>query len=451
MSAAAGLAKQLGYEVTGSDSKELYEPAKGVLDKEKIPYFLGYDAKNISASKADLFIASSGEDLANPEMEFLEQRKIPYYSFAELLAEMNRDKLRIVVTGTHGKSTTAAILGYLLQNLDNSSFMTGGVLRNYNLNFHFGTGHYAVFEGDEYKALWNDSTPKFHYYKPDILVLTNLEFDHPDLFFSLEELKQEFQRLIENMPEDGLIVYNADDVNLSQLVYKTNVASVGFAVKQPAEFQAQNLKFFPETSFELKFKNKTEEETVEQYSTGLPGLINVYNSTAALAALRTLGFSAESLMTLLQDFQGLKRRFEIIGEKNGITIIDDYAHHPTEVRETLLAARSKFPDKRIWAVFEPHTFSRTKATLNDLAQSFAPANKVLIAEIYPARENLSSANITSKEVMEEVSKYHKDARLVKNKQQALNTLIKEVKTDDVVIIMAVGNFNTLAQNLIQKL
>lgn len=451
MSATAGLAKGSGYDVLGSDSKDLYDPAKKVLDSEDVVFYKGYSEQNIIDSKADLYIVSAGEDLSNPEVKYLETNNIPIHSFPELLAELSKEKLRIVVAGTHGKSTTTALLGHLLQKLDDSSFMAGGVLKDSGTNFHFGAGHYFVFEGDEYKSLYNDPTPKFHYYKPDILVLTNLEFDHPDLFLSLEQMKEEFKLLIENMPDDGLIFYNADDANLVQLVFGTNIASVGFSLKQESAFFVSSVLYSPKTSFDVTFTKPTGEKTVEKYSINLPGEINVYNALAAITTLRTLGFKAEMLSPLLDSFQGLKRRFEFITEKRGITVIDDYAHHPTAVRETLLAARTKYPESRIWAIFEPHTFSRTKATLAELAMSFESADKVLIAEIYPARENLATATINGTEVVKEIGKYHKDAQLVKNKTEAIDIVLKSAKQNDVIIIMAVGNFNTLAEDLINKL
>jgi UDP-N-acetylmuramate--L-alanine ligase len=457
MSAAANLAKEAGYEVVGSDSKEVYAPAKDILDSQKIIYSTGYDAKNAEKANADLFIFSAGESTNNPEVKYVLDNNLPHAGFAELLYKLTEDKLRVVVAGTHGKSTTSGLLGHLLKNVDDGSFMVGAILQNYQSNFYKGDGHYFVFEGDEYKSEFDDPTPKFHYYKPDILVLTNLEYDHPDLFPNFEALQQEFAHLLANMPEDGLIVYNADEADLSRLVHETNISSVSFGLENPADFEVINIDFRADYT-EILVRNKFSKDVInaltgqgEEYRIQLPGKINVSNALAAIATLRTLGFGREQIALDLLSYKGVKRRFEIIGAKNEITIIDDYAHHPTAVKETLQAARVKYPNAKIWAVFEPHTFSRTKATLPDLVKSFDVADEVLISEIYPAREKAKDATITSREVVDaiqsNISNQKSNIRLVHNKQEALDIVKAEAKPGDVVIVMAVGSFNRLAYEL----
>jgi len=466
MSAAACLAKQAGFEVEGSDSKEVYSPAKDVIDESKLSYHIGYDAGQIKNSNADLFVLSAGEGLENPEVKYIINSDLPRTSFSELLYELNKESLRIVVTGTHGKSTTAGFLGHLLKNLDDSSFMVGGVLQNYDQNFYKGQGHYFVFEGDEYKSQFDDPTPKFHYYKPDIIVLTNLEYDHPDQFASIEDLEKEFAELIFKLPEDGLIVYNADNALLAKLVHESNVASVSFGIDNQADFKVDDVVYgsdFTTIQISNKFSKNISAQLLgqtEEYKIQLPGKMNVYNALATIATLRALGFSQEQIALDLLSFKGIKRRFELVGVKNGVTLIDDYAHHPTAVKETLDAARLRyFPVNdqglkikdvgRLWAIFEPHTFSRTKATLGDLAKSFDSADEVLISDIYPAREKISDATITSADVIEAIKNAgEKDAiRLVHNKKEALDIIKSEAKTGDVVIVMAVGNFNRLAYEL----
>lgn len=449
MSAAAGIASQMGFEVSGSDSKALYNPAKSVLDSNGIDYKVGYSAENIQEVKADLYVASSGESLDNPEVVYLNEQDIQIHSFSELLSSLAQDKIRAVVAGTHGKSTTAGLLGKVLQGIDDSSYMTGAVLQHDETNFHVGEGHYFVFEGDEYKALYDDPTPKFHQYNADILVLTNLEFDHPDIFSTFEEMQDEFRQLIGNMPPDGLVVYNADSVALAQLMHESNAGQISFALNNTADFRATNIISEPHgTTFDVEWKKQGAAEPIkENYTINLFGEMNVYNALGVISLLRTLGFETQQVQDGLLTYYGVKRRFELIGEKNGIAVYDDYAHHPTAVAETLRAARSKYPNSKIWAVFEPHTFSRTEATINELAKAFEPADNVLIAEIYPAREKKTSQSITGLKVVEEISKYHKNVRLVSNKDEALGILKAELRPKDIVIVMAVGNFNLLAQDL----
>lgn len=453
MSATAGIAKQAGFEVVGSDSKQLYDPAKSVLDELEIDYFVGYNAQQLIDAKADIYVASAGEDLSNPEIAYLRENNIEIYSLSQLLYQLSTDHLRVVVTGTHGKSTTTAMLGQALQSIDDSSFMTGAVLTEQKRNFHFGDGHYFVFEGDEYKALYDDPTPKFQQYKPDILVLTNLEFDHPDVFNSLEEIQDELRELMDKMPDDGIVVYNADSSELPKIAHTSNLGQISFGLENKADFMATQIETLPDkTLFTVNRTDPvTKQQTTEQYAINAFGKINVYNALAVISLLRTLGFSYEQVQDGLNNFRGIKRRFEYIGQTQngtGAKVFDDYAHHPTAIRETLATARLRFPESRIWAVFEPHTFSRTQAVLADLAKAFGPADEVLLAEIYPARETKTETSISGQQVVEEISKFHSDVRLVNDKNEALNILQSELQPTDVVIVMAVGSFNTLAKDLI---
>lgn len=448
MSATAGIAKDLGFHVLGSDAKSVYAPARDVLDRYDIEYFIGYDKQNIIDNPADIYVLSAGEDQNNPEVAYITEQDLPYVSFSELLYELSKEKLRIVVAGTHGKSTTAGLMGSMLKDIDDSSFMIGAVLQKEQTNFHKGEGHYFVFEGDEYKATFDDPTPKFHFYKPDILTLTNIEFDHPDVFSTLEEILDEFRELIRVMPADGLVIYNADDIHASKLAFDTNIASLSFGIDHDADFRATEIEYNSQgTTFIVIDNNNPDHLKPEKYEIALPGKINIYNALACIATLRTLGFPQELFSDTLTSYTGVKRRFEIIGTVNDITIIDDYAHHPTAVRETLEAARTKYPDARIWAIFEPHTFSRTKATLPELKQSFNKADRVLIAEIYPARESTSNPVIKSQEVVDAIKQNHGDVNYVSDKHEALNLLRKESKPGDVIIVMAVGSFNKLAYEL----
>ncbi len=459
MSAAASIAMEMGLQVEGSDATEVYAPASDVLKSFGLTPHLGYNAQNILNSQADLFVLSAGEGPQNPEVDCILKNNFPRVGFPQLLRLLAEDKLRVVIAGTHGKTTTTGLLGHILKNIDGSSFLAGGVLVNYGQNFHLGQGHYFIFEGDEYKSEFDDPTPKFHYYEPDILILTNLEFDHPDLFASFEDLKREFEQLIANLPPDGLIVYNADNVHLSQLVRASEVASVSFGIDNEADYKVEQIQYDQNfTSFEVlnKFSKNVSSSLLgltEQYKIQLPGKLNVYNALAVVAALRALGFSEEDIQLDLLSFKGIKRRFEVVGSKSGVTLIDDYAHHPTAVKETLDAARLRYPQAKIWAIFEPHTFSRTKATLEELAQAFDSADEVLISEIYPAREKVSEATIDSAKVIEVIKEHNakfqikNGVRKVDSKSNAIKILKDELKPGDAVVVMAVGEFNRLSYEL----
>lgn len=472
MSAAAGLAQEQGYEVMGSDAATVYPPAKTVLEEHGIHVLSGYSRDQVASSGADLYVVSAGESAQNPEVAWLIEEDIPFISFPELLYALSQDKLRIVVAGTHGKSTTSGWLGHALREIDDSSYMVGAVLKDYNANFYSGTGHYIVFEGDEYKATVDDPTPKMHYYKGDMLVLTNLEFDHPDVFANLDEIKTEFRELVANVPDDGLIIYNGDNADLADVVYRETGRSFTFGIQHSAHMQATEILYHGGGStFAVVNRLDPENIRTERYEIALPGEINIYNALAVITTLRALGFQQELVQRHLLTYSGVKRRFEIIYPlssppniggvglsdevlaklEGGITVVDDYAHHPTAVRETLVAAKTRFPHARVWAIFEPHTYSRTKATLPELVASFDAADQVLLAHIYGAREHQNNAGITDSEVLSAVAAHYTHIRPVATKQEALAILEQELAPGDVAIVMAVGSFNRLAYELAEWL
>ncbi len=456
MSAAAGLAKEQGFEVAGSDAATVYPPARDVLEQHGIEIGIGYSAERVAQSNADLFVVSSGEDETNPEVKWLIDAGETYISFCELLYQLSQDKIRVVVAGTHGKSTTSGLLGHMLKCIDDSSFMVGAVLKNYETNFHSGQGHYIVFEGDEYKSTFDDPTPKMHYYKGDLLVLTNLEFDHPDVFKDLDEIKEEFRELIAGLPDDGLVIYNADIQNLADIVYREARRAFTFGIHNSADMQAVNIVYKEgETEFDVVNKLDPDNVRTEHYTTQLLGELNVYNALAALSATRALGFQPELVQRYLQDYVGVKRRFDILLEAP-VTVVDDYAHHPTAVKETLEAARKSHVGMhggagRLWAIFQPHTYSRTLATINELAESFGLADEVLLAPMYAARESGTRPGITDEEVLRRIQEHQPNTRLVHNAPEALELLKAEVKAGDIVIVMAVGSFNRLAYDYVEYL
>lgn len=449
MSSAAGLAKARGFDVVGSDETKPYSPSLNVLENENINFHYPFSVENIQKEKAELYIASAGVGANNVELKYAEENGFKVISLPEFLALIARDNIRVVVSGTHGKSTTTAIIGTSLSILEDSSYMIGGVIAETNTNFRNGDGNYFVMEGDEYKASVDDPTPKFHYLKPDIVVLTNLEYDHPDLFESPEALYAEFEHLLANLPEDGIVIYNADDAELEKIVFNTGRPAFSYGENKEANVRLVNYESnINGTEIEIE-SFFAEKRRTERYNTSLFGEMNVKNALACITLLRALGFSEEQLDPVLKEFKGLKRRFELVGVKSGIVIIDDYAHHPTEVEATLATAKLRFPGSKIWAVFEPHTFSRTEALLSEFQNAFFNADEVILPPIYPAREKKTSLSVTSEKLVEGITNTH--ARVVTSKEEVIKVLKDEVKDGDVVVIMAVGDFNTLAQDLVNIL
>ncbi len=414
MSAAAGIAAAQGFEVSGSDSKDIYDPSKSVLDKAGIKYFIGYDQGNFTG--ADLVVATAAEDFGNPEIAKASALAVPVIGYPELLAELAAQKKQIVVVGTHGKGTTSGLIGYALKNLEDSGFFIGAVLTDLNTNFYWGRGPNFVIEGDEYKSEANNLTAKFMYYDPDILLINNIEFDHPDIYAGISEFKKPFADLVRKLKPNATVVYNQDDSNAVEIANLFAGKKIGFTARPDPEFK-------------------------------LPGLAYAYDYSGALCVLQQLGYEYDQLKKIVSQYSGVKRRYEIVYDRD-ITIIDDYAHHPTAVKQTLEATREKYPKRRIVCFFEPHTYSRTKATLKQLAASFGSADLVYIAEVYPAREIKGNNSITGMDVVSEIAENGQHAVYVADKQDALAKYIAQA--GDVVIVMAVGSFNTLVYDLIRR-
>lgn len=440
MSAAAGIARAKGFEVSGSDADDVYEPSKGVLDHFNIDYKIGYNANNFKG--ADLVVTTAAVDEFNPEVAKAISEKVPIVSYPELLGSLVSGKKQIVVVGTHGKGSTAGLLGYVLKALNDDSFFVGAVLTDLGTNFYYGQGQNIVLEGDEYKSSHSDPTAKFLYYKPDVLVINNLEFDHPDMYVDFAAMKVSFTKLLSGLSSEATVVYNSDDANVVELVNQSSAKKLSFGFNGPVDVKGDGLRL-KNSNFVF---NVTSPNGNFEAETKLPGLPYAYNSLAAASTLLALGLKPDSFLHLFPQYSGVKRRFEIVKD-GSITIIDDYAHHPTAVRQTLEAAVQKYPERRIVCFFEPHTYSRTKETLSELSNSFAAAGLVYIAEVYPAREQKLPSSITGQQVLDEVGKKHLNVYYVKDKADALDQYKKALKPGDVIIVMAVGSFNTLVNDL----
>ncbi len=307
-------------------------------------------------------------------------------------------------------------------------------------NFYLGHGKRFVLEGDEYVSSAFDATPKFLYYKPDVLLINNIEFDHPDVFASLDAVKDAFRRLVATVPEGGTVVFNADDENVVDVLRDFKGRKIGFGFGALADLRGGE-ESIERGVFRLPFVDFT-------IATVLPGKIYAYDNMAAAAVLFALGIDPEDFLPHFARYSGIERRYQIVA--NGkVAIIDDYAHHATAVAETLAATRLKFPGRRVICVFEPHTYSRTRETIDQLARAFTSADVAYIAEVYPAREQKLPSSITGHDVVAKILAANPgaDVRYVADREDALSQIKTELKPGDVVVVMAVGSFNTLVNDL----
>ena len=403
MTALAQVLQGRGIDVLGSDTKEKFFTDQ-VLKKLKIKVIEGFDKKNIPID-ADLIIASAaylGQGINNLEVDEAKKRDWPIFTYAQILGTLFQKKYGIAVAGTHGKSTVAAMLGLVLEKAGlDPTVIVGTRVIQWQSNARLGRSKYLVAEADEYRN-------NFLYYSPSALILTSLEYDHPDFFKNFEEYKKTFGRFIRKIPSDGFIVANSQDKQVKEAVKQAKCQIIEYG--------------FPDQEIKLQ----------------VPGQHNLLNASAVIVMAQRLGVPKEIIEKGLADFQGTSRRFEFKGEKNGIIFIDDYAHHPTEIQVTLKAVKKLYPQRKIWAIFQPHTFSRTKALLKEFGQSFDQADQVIILDIYgSAREE--AGRIHAQDLVEEIKKHRNKTNYIPTIEEAGRYLKKQSQPGQVILTMGAGD------------
>ncbi|MBU1146122.1 UDP-N-acetylmuramate--L-alanine ligase [Patescibacteria group bacterium] len=444
MTAIAQIFKLRGAEVTGSDTHEKFFTDE-VLEKSGIKFYEGFDADNLVAEKPDLIIYSTAYTEENPELAAAKKSGVAILSYPEALGEILKEGFGIAVCGTHGKTTTTAMLGFVLQELGSDpTVIVGSAVPQLGGNARDGRGKYVVVEADEYQN-------KFLYLDPRAIVLTSAEYDHPDFFKTPEEYNDAFRKFVEKISGDGFLVACADDKNVKEIsaVAKCKVIFYGLTA---GDWQAKNI---VQKNGGIEFEVLEKNESHGIFKIQLLGNHNVANALAVIATARELGFgpstgSGNKLREALGKFSGAVRRFEIKGEAGGVLVIDDYGHHPTEIRVTLEAARQKYPDRRIWCVFHPHTFTRTKALLADFAKSFGAVDKTIVIDIYGSTRE-QAGGVSSGELVELIKKEGKDALYIPTIPEAADFLAKEVKSGDIVITMGAGDVWRVGELLLEKL
>ena len=452
----AVMAKKLGYKVTGSD-EGAYPPATAVLDKAGIKWADRHAAGNLKRwGQPDLVI--QGNQIRSGNVELLAARKLslPVISDSEFFYELAKGRNRIAVCGSHGKTTVSALIAWILE-VDGRKpgFRLGSQTLNFKTAVRLGDGPEFVFEGDEYTTNFNDSRPKFFHFHPQLAVINNIEWDHPDVFHSPAEYRENYRKyLVGQMPENGILIINAEDKNILEVVSEFSGRIFSFGLTN-GEVQCK--------SYQLK-NGRTEISVVVWSSklqvsantefiveTALPGEHNIRNCLAAITAALALGVKPDVIQSAIKSFKGTSRRFEITGRTKGVVVIDDYAHHPTKAKATISAARQLYPAAGIYAVYVPHTYSRTKALLKDYGGAFLGANTVIITNIEPARERKLKALIHARDLVNEIKKNQDAVFYLSTPSKILIFLQKNVKPGDIVLCMSVSGFDDLAKNLVSCL
>jgi UDP-N-acetylmuramate--alanine ligase len=446
LSAVARLLKESGVEVTGSDMTRSQFALD--LQNDGVSVVFGHHPRNVAG--ADWVVRSSAVADDNPEVVAAKKAGIPVYKRADFLGKLMADKTGIAIAGTHGKTTTTAMIAWTLSALGRDpSFIIGGVARNFGVNAHAGKGDAFVIEADEYDHM-------FLGLKPRIEVITNLEHDHPDCYPTLEEMQAAFQDFVDLLPNDGTLIACSQDEGAFRLLGRArnkgrNVVAYSIqgemTINSPQWIQARS--FQPNDRSGISFTAVTNLSPIDtvKVSLQIPGEHNILNALATLAVIAVLGLPLEKAASALEAFSGTLRRFETRGERRGITVIDDYAHHPTEIRATLAAARSRFPHYRIWAVWQPHTYSRTQKFLLEFTRAFKDADIVLVTEIYAAREpkqNFSSAEVVS-------AMPHPAARYTGSLADTTQYLLDNLRSGDILLVLSAGDADQISVDVLNGL
>jgi UDP-N-acetylmuramate--alanine ligase len=437
LSAIARVLHGWDYQVSGSDHQ--LSALTKTLAAEGIAIHGGHRAEYVG--DADLVVISSAIAEDNPEVVEAKRRGIPVVKREQFLGELTAGKTTIAIAGTHGKTTTSAMIAWTLYEAGlEPTFIVGGVLQNLGTNARAGTGPHFVIEADEYDQA-------FLGLRPDIAVVTALEHDHPDCYPTFEEMRGAFARFVTRLVGGGLLIICGEDIETRELgaIAGDKGARVETYGLDPAcNWRAEGVQLGNSAAFEIWHNRKHLGTCALQ----VPGRHNVLNALAALAAGDGVGLDFGIAAAALTRFRGTERRFEVKGQVAGVTVVDDYAHHPTEIVATLAAARLKYPGRPIWAVFQPHTYSRTAALLDDFTRAFDGADHVLVTSIYAAREK-NSLGVSGKDLVARMN--HADVRYVATLQDAAATLLDRVQPGDVVLTLGAGDGYLIGEWVLERL
>ncbi len=450
MGSFAGMLKATGYEVTGSD-QNVYPPMSGMLRAWAIPVLTPYDPANLDIVKPDLVVIGNVIRRVNPEATEVRARRLPQMSFpAALGAFFLRDRHSVVVAGTHGKTTTTALLGHVLAAAGRDpSFLVGGVARNYDASYRIGAGPHFVVEGDEYDTAYFDKGPKFLHYRPRTAILTSIEFDHADIFRDLPHYETAFERFVRLLPPDGHLAVSAAYPNALRIAGASAARVVTYGLAAGADYVARDLTHGPDGA---RFGVLEEGRAIGFATLPGGGAHNVENALGVVAAARALGLAFEEIAQGLGSFAGVRRRQEVRGEVGGVVVVDDFAHHPTAVRETIAAIRARFPGRRLWAAFEPRSnTSRRRIHQAEYVEALAGAACVALKvpephDMVPADQQLDAGRVAA-DLRAHGVEAHADADV----DQLVHFVAGGVRPGDVVLVMSNGAFGGFIDRLLAAL
>ena len=443
MAAAAAAMLDKGFAVTGSD-QNVYEPMASFLAAKKIPVH-SYDERNL-AYQPDLVVIGNAISRGNAEAEYCLDHKLRYCSLPALLAEFFiRGKRSLVVSGTHGKTTTTSLLTWVFEhNGLNPSYLIGGIPNNFSQGARFTDSEWFIIEGDEYDTAFFDKRSKFIHYQPEVAIINNLEFDHADIFENLAAVKKTFSHFIRLVPRNGLLLGNGDDANLKELLDVTHCPVKRFGLGEANAVQGFNLRFGPTaTEFEIpSFK----------FHLNLVGELNVRNALAVIGAAKHWVLSNKQMQSAFDTFKGIKRRMEVKGIAGGVTVIDDFGHHPTAIRETLRALRLRYGREKIWAVFEPRSNTTRRNVFQDeLAAAFVDASAVVVAAVARLEQIAPDQRLNPEKLMQDLKAAGKEAEYLPDANRIVAHLARQAQGGEVICVFSNGGFDGIHGKLLAQL
>ena len=447
MAALAGLLKKAGHNVTGSDAN-IYPPMSTLLSNAGIKIFPGYKKENISKD-IDLVIVGNAVSKKNEEVQAVLDAGISYTSFPAALSQFFLEgRKSLVVTGTHGKTTTTSLLSWVLESAQRKpGFMVGGWLKNFDTNHQVPVGDYFVTEGDEYDSAFFDKGPKFLHYRPDASILTGIEFDHADIFSDLDQIKQVFRDYVKLIK--GIILVKSDDENIRNVLPSASCKVETYGFDEKADWRIEDYRFEKGCGhFSLSFKNKKQAD----FQLAMIGRHNVENAAAVAALCLNLGLKVDEINVGFQTFKGIKRRQEIVGEKGGVTVIDDFAHHPTAIDLTVNAVKEAYPGQRVWAVFEPRSAtSRRKVFEDSFPKSFLKADRIIFAGLFAPEKIKAEERLDVQAVIASINNMGGVAEYIPQVDDIVEFITKNAKSEDVILVMSSGGFDGIHRKILERL
>jgi UDP-N-acetylmuramate: L-alanyl-gamma-D-glutamyl-meso-diaminopimelate ligase len=448
MGSLAGMLKASGHHVTGSD-QNVYPPMSAWLADQGIVPFSGFAAEHLDG--ADLVIVGNAVSKTNPEVVAMLERGIPYRSFPQALAEFFiRDRHSMVVAGTHGKTTTTALLAWVLTSAGRDpGAMIGGSAKNFEGNFRVGDGHFVVVEGDEYDTAFFDKGPKFLHYRPHTAILTSIEFDHADIYRDLSHVVSAFERLAELIPREGLLIAAAGDEHVSAVAARAASRVERYGFDAESEWAAEGLRA---EQGRVSFDVRRSGTRFGRFDLPLIGRHNVLNALAVVAAAHEAGLAPQEIAEGFRTFRGIKRRQEIVGTVRDVIVMDDFAHHPTAIRETLAGIKMGYPSRQLWAIFEPRSATSRRAVLqSQFAEAFDLADRVVIAEPYAVEKLPAEQRLDAKRLVEEMGRRGVHAAYLPTADDIVRSVAPQLAPGDLACVMSSGGFDGIHAKLLAAL